>query len=122
MITKQDRINEILELSKKQNINGLLIAKMTDKCLSECELYNIICLLRSRMPANLVDAVVDNLSKFDNMQTIIKAYQSDEIDNALVYECVKNGNLERIMEIFNIRQISKNKILETKINLKMHTY
>ena len=102
MITKQDRINEILELSKKQHINGLLIAKMTDICLSECERYNIICLLRSRMPANLVDAVVDNLSKFDNMQTIIKAYQSDEIDNALVYECVKNGNLERIMERFEV--------------------
>lgn len=98
MTKKQDRINEILELSKKQNMNDLLIAKITDKCLSECELYNIICLLRSRMPISLIDAVVDNLSKFDNIQIIIKAYQSDEIDNALVYECAKKGNLERIMK------------------------
>ena len=98
MTTKQDRINEILELSKKQNIDETLIGKMINKNFTEPELHDIVWMLRGELPSDLINIAIGNLSNFDNVQTIIKAYQSDEIENELVYNCVRDGNLDEIIK------------------------
>lgn len=98
MTTKQDRIDEILELSKEQHIDVALIKKMTNKKLTEPELHDIVWMLRCELPPDLINIAINNLSKFENIQIIIKAYQSDEIKNELVYKCVENGNLDEIVK------------------------
>lgn len=78
---KQERIDEILSLAKEQDISNKLIDEIMKTNFTESKLHDIVWLLREKIPEDFIELVIQNNHKIDNIQIIIKSYQSDEINN-----------------------------------------